>query len=91
MEKKMFLEVLELMKTAVEGKKEVDLLVRVGETKLMRLHGLNDGHPIDEPETVWIVFTGIPGRQPDIAFDSVLDLCKAGAENTGWLPHHEQP
>ncbi len=83
----MFLEILDLMKEAVKDAENVDLLVRVGETKLMRLHGLNDGHPTDEPGTVWIVFAGIPQKPAEIAFDSVLDLCKPGLENSGWFPH----
>ncbi len=91
MKVEMFLEILELMKKAVEGAEQVDLLVRVGESKLMRLHGLTDGHPQDEPGTVWIVFTGSPKKPAEISFDSVLDLCKPGLENTGWFPSHGEP
>lgn len=91
MKVEMFLEILDLMKKAVEGAEQVDVLVRVGETKLMRLHGLNDGHPMDEPGTVWIVFTGLPGKTPMVSFDSVMDLSKPGLENSGWFPHHGEP
>jgi hypothetical protein len=82
----MFMKVLEDLYKATEDCETVDVLVRVGKEKILRLHGMMCGVQLDKPTEAVIVFNPTAsGNKDEIQWDSIIDLIGQGATNHGWI------